>query len=202
MKGSILTKIMRITFALAIVALLGAALPQKVMAASPFISITAVKAGEWVSVHATGLPSVQLFTARMDKSTTTADNGFQVGQTYSNSNGTFDATYAIPAGLKSEATISIRIDSASGYYAYNWFANKTSGTTVTPTPTPTGTQTSSLEKLYVRVVAVEKNKRITASASGFPANVNFIVKIGPYYSFGYDQQVVATINSGVALSSV
>ncbi len=196
MKGSIFSKIVRIVFALALVALVGAALPQKVMAASPFISITGVKAGEWVTVHATGLPAVQLFTAKMDKSATTADNGTIVGQTYSNSDGTFDATYVIPSGLKSVASIAIRIDSAQGYYAYNWFYNQTSGSTATATPTPTGTPTTSLEKLYVTVVAVEKNNRITASVTGFPANVNFTVKIGPYYTFGSNQQVMKTINSG------
>jgi hypothetical protein len=198
MKSSKIFKIVRIIIVIAILGIAGAALPQVAHAASPFISITSVKAGEWVTVHASGLPANQLFTARMDKSSTTADNGTTVGQTQSAADGTFDATFVIPASLKSEPSISIRIDNVQGYYAYNWFANKTTASTVTVTPSPTTTpsSTSTLLKLYVEVVAVEKNQRITVSTEGFPASTYFTVKVGPYYTFGKDQQVVKTIYSG------
>jgi hypothetical protein len=38
--------------------------------------------------------------------------------------GSFTATYTIPASLKGSAQISIRLQSKSGYYSYNWFYNQ------------------------------------------------------------------------------
>lgn len=198
MKGSIFSKIARIVLILAAMAVTGAALPRSVQAASPFLSIVSVKAGEWVTVHATGLPANLLFTAKMDKIGTTADNGAAVGQTTSGASGTFDATYLIPTGLKNETSIAIRIDNDQGFYAYNWFPNQTTTNTTTVTPVPTSTTTPSGEttKLYIKVTAVEKNSKITVSATGFPANTSFTVRVGPYYTFGRDQQTMTTINSG------
>ena len=44
--------------------------------------------------------------------------------------GTFTATYTIPASLKDETTIAIRLQSpTTGYYSYNWFWNKDQPTT-------------------------------------------------------------------------
>ena len=39
--------------------------------------------------------------------------------------GTFTATYPIPAQLAGTPQIAIRLQSASGYYSYNWFFNAT-----------------------------------------------------------------------------
>src|SRR5512133_1131164 len=119
MKSNLYSKLSKIIFALAIFALCAAALPQSAQAASPFITITAVKAGESATVHATGLPAGMTFTARMGPASTNAVDGTVVGETTSGSDGTFDATYAIPAGLKQNGTIAIRIDAArGGWYAY------------------------------------------------------------------------------------
>jgi len=39
--------------------------------------------------------------------------------------GAFSATYAIPAGLKHQARIAIRLDSTpAGFHSYHWFWNK------------------------------------------------------------------------------
>jgi hypothetical protein len=194
MKRIRFSKLYRVIFVLMLLAVFGLAVPGQVQAASPFITIVSVKAGESVTVHATGLPAGKIFTARMDKATTTADNGPVVGQTTSGSDGTFDATYAIPASLKTELAIAIRIDSAGGFYAYNWFLNQTK--TATPAPSTTTTPTSTPLKMYIQVVAVQKNTQITVSATNFPANIDFKVRVGPYYTFGKYQQVMATVNSG------
>ena len=194
MKRSRFSKLYRIFFVLMLLAVLGLAIPGQVQAASPFIAIVSVKGGESVTVRATGLPAGRTFTARMDKGTTTAANGIVVGQTQSGADGAFDATYAIPASLKTELPIAIRIDSDGGFYAYNWFLNQTK--TASPAPTATSTPTSTSLKPYIQVVAVEKNTRITVSATNFPANIDFKVRVGPYYTFGRYQQDMATISSG------
>jgi len=58
----------------------------------------------------------------------------------------------------------------------------------TPTPAP--------KSMYITVIAVEKNKRITVSAVGFPANTNFKVRVGPFYNFTKQQVTTGTINTG------
>jgi len=195
MKNFRISKPLRIIFVVMLLSILGLVIPGRVLAASPFISIVSVKSGESVTVHATGLPIGRTFIARMDKATTTAEGGTIVGQTISGSDGTFDATYAIPASLKNELSIAIRIDAnQGGWYAYNWFTNQTK--TAVPTATPTATPTVTSSKIYIEIIAVEKNNRITVSAVNFPANIDFQVRVGPYYTFGYYQQTMATINSG------
>ena len=198
MKSNLLSQLHRFLIALAIFAICAAALPQSAEAASPFITITAVKAGESVTVHATGLPAGKTFTARMGPADTHAVDGTAVGETQSGSDGTFDATYAIPAALQQNGTIAIRIDALGGWYAYNWFTNQTKGTTpaATPVPATPSTSTDSSAKLSIQVSAVEKNKAITVRASSFPANTNFTVRVGPYATFSKQQVTTGTINSG------
>jgi hypothetical protein len=55
---------------------------------------------------------------------TQAPGGTYVGST-STGNGTFTATYTIPANLRTSTRIAIRLDGPSGYYSYNWFWNNT-----------------------------------------------------------------------------
>jgi hypothetical protein len=55
---------------------------------------------------------------------------------------------------------------------------------------------SSAAGMLVQVTAVEVNSRITVQATGFPANVDFMVRIGPFYNFWKQQSTMANINSG------
>jgi len=53
-----------------------------------------------------------------------------IGGTYvitlnSGTGGAFTQTFNIPAALYGEPRISIRLEAANGYYAYNWFWNNT-----------------------------------------------------------------------------
>jgi hypothetical protein len=197
MKGSRFSTLARVLFVLLLLAVLALSVPGHAQAASPFINIVSVKGGESATVHATGLPAGMSFTARMDKATTTAASGTIVGVTTSASDGTLDATYAIPAALKSEAAITIRIDAATGgWYAYNLFSNQTRTAVPTSATTPTAAPTTTSTKMYIEILAVEKNNRITVSAVNFPANIDFRVRVGPYYNFGHYQQTVVIINSG------
>jgi hypothetical protein len=167
---------------------------QPVLAASPFVKITSVKPDTSVTIQATGLPTGVSFKVRMDVSGTAAVNGILVGETKSDSSGKFDGTYNIPAELKGKDTITIRIDGTGGWYAYNWFSNKTqssSGGSSTPTPTPTTTPKS----YYIEVVAVKESKVITVKATGFPANTDYKVRIGPYYGFSKNNETMLTVNS-------
>jgi hypothetical protein len=50
--------------------------------------------------------------------------------------------------------------------------------------------------LLIQVTAVEVNSRITVQGTGFPANVDFSVRIGPFYNFWKQGEVVKSVNSG------
>jgi hypothetical protein len=49
--------------------------------------------------------------------------GIEVAATESGSGGSFTATYQIPYALRGHDRIAIRLQSAAGYYSYNWFYN-------------------------------------------------------------------------------
>ncbi len=50
--------------------------------------------------------------------------------------------------------------------------------------------------LLIQITAVEVNSRITVQATGFPSNVDFSVRIGPFYNFWKQGEIVKTVNSG------
>ena len=56
---------------------------------------------------------------------TAGQNGVVVAETNSGDDGEFSATYNIPPALYHHDKIAIRFDSDEGYYAYNFFYNKT-----------------------------------------------------------------------------
>jgi hypothetical protein len=158
-------------------------------AAVPTITILSVKAGESVTIKASNLPSDREFTARMDVMGDYALGGTLVGTNNSGS-GSFTATYTIPSALKDETRLAIRIDTPSGWFSYNWFDNKTVGVTPTPTPAPaTG------GKPFITILGVEKDKSVTVQASRFPANTNFSIRVGPFYSFFKNYAVVGSVKS-------
>jgi hypothetical protein len=194
MKLNFISRLTRFAAAIAAAAILAGTLPQAGFAASvPTISIVTVKVGESVTIHGADFPKNTDFTVRMDTFGDLAVGGTVVATTNSGS-GSFDATYAIPAGLKNEKTIAIRMDAATGWFSYNWFDNKTSssggGVVVTPTPTPTS------GKPFIDVVGVDKNKAVTLQAGRFPASTTYTVRVGPFKDFFKKYVVTGTINSG------
>ena len=161
-------------------------------AASPTIEVIAVKVGETVTIRAYDFPG-GLFTVRMDKYGNMALNGLVADVTNTGAGGSFQETYKIPAALKNEARLAIRLENSAGYYAYDWFANQIS---TQPTPTPTVTPVPVTNKATISVLSVEQNKTVTLRTTNFPANTNFTVRVGPFYTFFRDYVTTGTINSG------
>jgi hypothetical protein len=54
-------------------------------------------------------------------------NGTSVGTTKATSGGSYSATFSIPAGLKGQERIAIRLVGKDGSFAYNWFYNISAG---------------------------------------------------------------------------
>lgn len=194
MKHTFVSKILAVLMA---VALFAAMLPQVVSADGtvPTFTFKAVKAGETVTVTGANFPKNVDFIVRMDKFGNLAVNGTEVGRINSGS-GSFEATFNIPVALKNETTLAMRFDGTGGWYSYNWFTNKTSGSTSSPTATPAPGSGSTSTKPYIDVIGVVKNKSVTLQAGRFPANQTFSIRVGPFKDFFKKYVSAGTINSG------
>ena len=137
MSQHLVSKFVRLTTAAMLLALMVLSMARPVSAAAPFITIAAVKADETVTLNTSNFPANINFTIRMDVAGNQAIDGIVVGQTNSGVGGAFAVTYKIPAELRGVSTIAIRLDSAEGWFAYNWFVNRSTSTTpVDPAPIP------------------------------------------------------------------
>lgn len=155
----------------------------------PTFDILKVSVDDSVTIRTHNFPANMTFTARMGKIGTRAVGGIEVAKTESGKGGSFDVTYKIPTDLKGLAQISIRLDGSLGYYAYNWFYNKTS-TTTTVTPVPAGPIPT------FSISAVVKDDSVTIKTSNFPANRTFTVLMGKIGTRAIGGVEVAKTDSG------
>ena len=176
---------------------LGMAMPVQAAAGTPYFEVISVKVDESVTIRAYNFPANKLFTIRMDVVGNYALNGFVVTQTNTGAGGSFQETYAIPAELRGKTQIGMRMDADGGYYAYNWFSNRTaSGTQVPVTGSQPPATTSATVSPSIRIIGVQEDKTVTLLARRFPAATYFTVRIGPFYNFWKGHQVVGDIYSG------
>jgi hypothetical protein len=164
----------------------------------PTFSIQSVVQGGTVTIKANNFPASQDFKVRMGFYGTLGIGGIEVATTNSGSGGTFEATYNIPDPLKGLYQIAIRLESASGYYAYNWFYNNTTGVVVPPPP-GSGTTPVAYWGWNVptfSIVSVARDNTVTVQAYNLPPNQDFTVRMGPYGSLGLGGLEVASFNSG------
>jgi hypothetical protein len=173
----------------------------------PTFSIVEVKPGESVTIRTYNFPPAQAFTVRMGPYGTYGINGEIVGTTDSGNGGSFDATYSIPASVKSTDAIAIRMDSSQGYYAYNWFTNmgttSIAPTTVPPvaaaTPVPGAPAVPPAQPPstytgfpYFYINSVVASNTVTITGYNFPPDQSYVVTMGPYGGYGIGGTVVAT----------
>ncbi len=91
----------------------------------PTFSIVAVVRDDTVTIRTNNFPPNMEFVVRMGPMGTRGVNGTVVETIDSGKGGVFEDTYDIPARLHGSRQISIRLESSSGYFAYNWFYNST-----------------------------------------------------------------------------
>jgi hypothetical protein len=106
--------------------------------------------------------------------------------------GTFTANFRIPEELRDDARIAIRLESTtgSGYFAYNWFFNDTTGTGgQPPAPIHKGIPT-------FNITGVVRNQTVTILTNNFPANMDFVVRMDVRGNRALGGIVVTTFNSG------
>jgi hypothetical protein len=192
----------------------GSAQPDKVI---PTFTIVSVVPDDKVTIRTANFPPKRTFTVTMGKIHTMGVGGVIVGTTDTGIGGSIQATYSIPATLKGEALISIRLQEIKGkYYAYNWFANSSTPRPTTalsvatgsmPTVSGTYALTPGVNYLtisrsspyivypYFGITSVVQDSSVSISASSLPLNKTFNVLMGPYGSYGLGGTQVATLNS-------
>lgn len=109
--------------------LLLAAVRPAAAADTASLNIVSVEKGQSVTIRVVDMPANKEFRVLMNTMGTQGAKGIEAGTGKTNSEGTFTKTFPIPASLKQESRIAIRIEATdkTGWYAYNWFVNSTSG---------------------------------------------------------------------------
>jgi hypothetical protein len=157
----------------------------------PTFSITSVSAGKSVSVRTFNFPANDVYVVTMGDMGTRGVGGIKVDTIDSGKGGSFDLTFKIPDALADNYQIAIRFQSSkTGYFAYNWFYNNTSGTGGVPAPLPPWTYPT------FSIVDVNPDKNVTIKTNNLPANDTFVVTMGPMGSRGINGIKVDTIDSG------
>jgi hypothetical protein len=166
-----------------------AANPVQAYTGIPTFSIVTVVKDVSVTIQTNNFPANEVFTVRMGPFGTLGIGGTVVATTNSGVGGAFQATYTIPATLVGTGSIAIRMDSASGFFSYNWFYNTNGNVPPTTTPVTTGIPT-------ITIVSVVPDISVTIQTHNFPASTDFTVRMGPFGTGAIGGTVVATTNSG------
>jgi len=99
--------------------------PEEKPARIPTFTIASVGRNKSVTIQTANFPADTRFVVRMGRYGTLGVNGIAVATIDSEEGGSFRATFQIPEELQGRSRIAIRLESASGYYSYNWFYNQT-----------------------------------------------------------------------------
>jgi hypothetical protein len=151
----------------------------------PAFTIEAVVVDTSVTIQTQNFPPNQEFVVRMGQNGTLAVDGEVVGVTNSGGTGIFSATYPIPLSLRGADRIAIRLESAQGYYSYNWFYNN-----LAPKPGATGgTPTFTIESVVI-------NETVTIMTQNFPPEREFIVMMDHMGTLAINGYPVGILRSG------
>ncbi|MGI6251649.1 MAG: hypothetical protein ACOYKD_09900 [Anaerolineaceae bacterium] len=168
---------------------------------TPWVEAKSVEPGKTVTFVTANFPKDMDFVVLLGKIGTRGEKGIAVAELNSKEGGSFQATVDIPEALKNDQLIAIRLQSKVGkYYAYNWFDNTSPQSSTTPAPsavaTPQNPPAPKTKYPAIAVIAVEAGKSVTVRGENFPANVDFIVKMGKMWTRGIGGVESAKFNSG------
>jgi len=157
----------------------------------PTIGITDVTADQDVTIQGLNFPPSDTFYVRMNYYGTKGVAGTIVETITIGADGSLpDTTYDIPAFLHGQYKIAIRLESpTSGFYAYNWFFNNTTGGSSGGSGIPstyTGYPT-------FWISAVTQNQAVQIVPSNFIPNDTYNVRMNYYGTSGYAGTIVDTI---------
>lgn len=158
----------------------------------PTFGIADVTADQDVTITGLNFPAGDTFDVRMNYYGTLGVAGQIVETITIQPDGSLpDSKYDIPAFLHGEYKIAIRLQSpTSGYYAYNWFYNNTSGSTGGGTIPATYTGHPAFW-----IAAVSQNQSVQITPSNFIPNDTYNVRMNYYGTGGYAGTVVETVTA-------
>jgi hypothetical protein len=167
----------------------------------PTFVIKAVDRNDLVTIRTDNLRLNDTYVVTMGLMGTKGVNGIKVATISTTTSDTLTKTFSIPAALKGQYKIAIRLQSpTTGYYAYNWFYNTDANLSLigTPEPSPassTTTTTTSGLYPYFKITAVDKNDSVTIKEYQFPANTTFIVRMNWMFTRGIAGQIMETVTT-------
>lgn len=187
----------KILFSALIAVLLITSLSSPVLALpTPTISILEVVQDVSVTISTANFPANREFKVLMAVFGNKGINGIEVEKFDSGTGGSFKKTFAIPAALKGQQSIAIRLEgTTTGYFAYNWFTNTTSAGSVTP---PASSESSSTAPNF-QVSSVVQGVSVTIKTDNFPENTAYTVLFGAYGTKGIDGAHAGNMLSGTGI---
>jgi hypothetical protein len=169
---------------------------------TPSFSIVSVVPDKSVTIQTYNLPPNDKYDVTMGPMGTQGIGGVKVATVDSGSGGSKSYTFNIPSSLYGSYQISIRLQSpTSGYYAYNWFYNNTTGAATAPPPSATPPPGTTPPPGYsgiptFSIVSVVADKNVTIQTKNLPPNDTFRVTMGPMGTQGIGGTVVDAVDSG------
>lgn len=160
----------------------------------PTFSIVSVAQGTSVTIQGSNFPPNDTFWIRMNTMGTQGIGGSIVETVTTDAGGNLsDTSYNIPNELVSDNKIAIRLISpVTGYYAYNWFYNNTQAGANTGGPVSSSSYSGYPS---FTIAAVQRDKNVTISASNFPPNDEFYVRLNTMGTQGINGDVVQTVTT-------
>lgn len=166
------------------------------------LTVVSVEKGKTVTIRVVNMPAYKEFRVRMNKIGTQGVGGTIAGTVKTGKDGSVTARLPIPSQYQGLSLIAIRIEAIdwTGFYAYNWFTNNTSGSSTstntdssTPTPPPSTTTSGSGK---ISIVSVEEDESVTISAKNLP--VNRLLKV--WFDWKNQKGVVNSLYAGTVRS--
>lgn len=164
----------------------------------PTFSIVSVVADQNVTIRTSNFPANDSFYVLMNRMGTRGVNGIRVATISSGAGGSFTQTFNIPAALRGLYQVAIRLESStgSGYFAYNWFYNNTTGSGTGGGDDGTSGGTGYTGFPTFSITGVNRNTNVTVRTSNLPPNDRFRVRMGAMGTRGVGGYEVTTFDTG------
>ena len=164
----------------------------------PTFSIVSVVRDDQVSVQTYNLTPNDIYTVTMGEMGTQGIGGIVVKKVETGSGGAKEYTFDIPSALYGRYKISIRMQSpTSGYFAYNWFYNNSTGSGGKPPDPPVDPVPPGYTGFPTfKILSVVRDDDVTVKTYNLTPNDKYVVTMGQMGTQGIGGIVVATVDSG------
>jgi hypothetical protein len=163
----------------------------------PTFVIKAVDQNDLVTIQTDNLRLNDTYYVTMGLMGTRGVNGIHVATVATTDSGRITKTFSIPAALRGQAKIAIRLESPyTGYYAYNWFYNSDANLHLIGTPEGSPPSTGGYICCpYFSIAAVVKATSVTIQEHNFPPNKTFNVRMNWMGTKGVAGAIVETVTT-------